>query len=301
MKNEQLKIQKNISLVISLAGLLVALNNVLILVAQDYSYQKILIRPTVLPLLIFALLFFVTRNFDHVVVRILQILIIYLNGILAIMDDHEAFNGYGFIILSVLMLYKYGFLKRRPRIKLIGTAVSVTAVLELSIHMNTQSPMGKSLNYLVYFILFFTITYMLYSSELNRILRAEKRFKETLESKEEEMQFLLEEVDSHKSIIEKKEARIDRLKKEIRQIKDVWKPVNLKDYNITNREESVIRALCHNTGMTNKELAAEIGISEGSIKQNMNKIFKKLEVANRQQLIEMCQRNYLKTPVEIKS
>jgi DNA-binding CsgD family transcriptional regulator len=297
MNDEQHNVQKNISLLIAITGCIVVISNIMHLASQENTGKEIFLNPTVYLLFIFSLMFIVSRNLKHIIVPILQVSIIYINGIISILDNHEAFNGYGFIIITVLMMYKYGFLNSLVKTKLILLAVSIVLILEVSLKINENYPIGRSFNYIIYFIFFIAMVYILYKSELNRILKAEKKFKETLVSKEDELQILINEVDDHKAFIENTEIRISELCSEIDVLKDSRNPIDLSQYKITKREESIIRILSLNTELANKEIAAELGISEGTIKQNMNKIFKKLGIANRQKMIELCQNNFVGNPL----
>lgn len=297
MKQDQISIQKKLSLLIGLTGLIVVIMNTIDFLSHGDALGSFILDPSIMPIFIFSLIFFLISNLKSELVSILHISLIYIIAMLAILDDYEAFNGYGFIIIFLLMLYKYGMLKRLVITKLAIIVISLIIFLKISSKSNTDIPIGQSLNFIIYFVFFFTVVYLIYSSERNRILTSEKRIKESLESKENELQRLLNDVIDHRSVIEIKEVRIEKLNKEIKILKEPWEPIDLSEYNITQREESIIKILCLNTGMANKEIAAELGISEGTIKQNMNKIFKKLGVVNRQKTIETCQRNFIENPL----
>lgn len=60
---------------------------------------------------------------------------------------------------------------------------------------------------------------------------------------------------------------------------------------LSSREKGVIRLICD--GCTNKEIAVQLGLSEQTIKAHLNRIFKKLKVTNRAQLVAMCARRDL--------
>lgn len=296
MDKEQINIQKKLSLFISIVGFLVVIIYIVNLLATGYSLKLALIEPAVILIFMFSSIFFLSRKSENILIPIMQVSIIYLNGVLSILDDHEAFNGFGFIILFVLMLYKYKMLNKFTIIKLIAISASVIILIEISLAINTDFPIGQSFIYIIYFIFFFTIVYILYSSEFKRILKAENKFKKSLQSKEDELQVLFHDINDHKAIIENKEIRISELCSEIDDLKESWNPIDLSQYKITQREESIIKILCLNTELANKEIAAKLGISEGTIKQNMNKIFKKLGIANRQKMIELCQNNFVSNP-----
>jgi DNA-binding CsgD family transcriptional regulator len=56
-----------------------------------------------------------------------------------------------------------------------------------------------------------------------------------------------------------------------------------QDFGLTARERQVIALV--SAGYTNKDLAQKLGISENTAKFHLNKVFDKLEVYNRLELI----------------
>jgi len=61
--------------------------------------------------------------------------------------------------------------------------------------------------------------------------------------------------------------------------------------SLSPREKDVISLICN--GYTNKEVAVHLALSEQTIKAHLSRIFKKLQVTNRSQLVVMCTRNGL--------
>lgn len=61
--------------------------------------------------------------------------------------------------------------------------------------------------------------------------------------------------------------------------------------SLSPREKDVISLICN--GYTNKEVAVHLALSEQTIKTHLSRIFKKLQVTNRSQLVVMCTRNGL--------
>lgn len=51
------------------------------------------------------------------------------------------------------------------------------------------------------------------------------------------------------------------------------------DYNLTSREKQVIELLAK--GMLYKEIAIELSMSEGNVRQRVHDIYQKLEASNR--------------------
>ena len=60
------------------------------------------------------------------------------------------------------------------------------------------------------------------------------------------------------------------------------------DYDISNRESDVARCILH--GMDNAGIAAELGISLGTVKKHLENIFRKTNVSSRGELMALLQR-----------
>ncbi|MBF9017802.1 MULTISPECIES: helix-turn-helix transcriptional regulator [unclassified Oceanispirochaeta] len=296
ISNEVHAIQIKISTFIAIVGFLVALSNFIFMVYSGFSIRESLLGKEVFLLVIFSLFFLILRRKTSILVLYLQVLIIYLNGIIAILDNHEAYNGYGLIIIAVLMMYKYGMLKNHVRTKIISITVSMIFFIEYSFYLKSNYSFGLSFNYILYFIFFFTIIYILYNSEINRILKIEKSFKSAINSKEKELELLINDIVEYKEMIKEKEHNISKLYSEIEILTEPWQPIDLQKYKISEREESIIKVLCENTDLSNKEIAGHLEIKEGTVKQNLNKVYRKFGISSRQKLIELCQSNY-KNPI----
>lgn len=67
---------------------------------------------------------------------------------------------------------------------------------------------------------------------------------------------------------------------------------NNKNCNsLTVQEKNIIKLVCE--GLCNKEIAVNLNISEQTVKSHLNRIFKKLHVNNRVQLVSLCKENDL--------
>jgi DNA-binding NarL/FixJ family response regulator len=60
---------------------------------------------------------------------------------------------------------------------------------------------------------------------------------------------------------------------------------------ITVKEKEVIEFVCQ--GHTNKEIASELFVSEQTVKAHLNRIFRKLNVSNRSQLVALTIKNHV--------
>lgn len=294
MNNNNLKIQSRLSTTISAVGFAVVLVNIvrnLYFRGKSFS-DTVLFDPSVLFVFIFALVLFLTRKMKSPVIQYLQILIFLANAALALLDEYDAFHGIGFLILTLLLAYRYDMLKRYVRLKLLFLAVFTIFFLELSIHFEGENQIGSSLNIVIYLVFFLSIIYLIYSSEINRILRHEKIFNRTISSMEAEKQKLLEEIEDHTSEIHKRELRIQEMEEYISAAELKGDPINLKEFNITQREEDVIREFCTNPHLTTKDLATNLNMSLGTIKSHFISIYKKLEIRSRSELLDKCKWNF---------
>ncbi|NDI36461.1 LuxR C-terminal-related transcriptional regulator [Chengkuizengella sediminis] len=72
---------------------------------------------------------------------------------------------------------------------------------------------------------------------------------------------------------------------------DYNSPPKLVDVNLTDRELSIIKHIIK--GMENKEIAKNLYVSEGTVKNAISKILKKLDLCNRIQLVVYVMKNDL--------
>jgi len=296
MKNEEnLKIQIRVSNTIAGIGFFVVAANILrfhFLLNKDF--MDILLHETEIPLVfVFSLIMFLSRKSKRKYVQYLQLIVFLANAALALLDEYDAFHGMGFIILTILLAYRYGMLEKYTRIKLIFIAVFTLFFLEFSIRNTEDNLIGSSLFIILYLVFFLSLIYLIYKSEINHLLNFEKVYHETVTSMEYEKSILLKEIEGHAEEIQKKESRISELEVEILKSEYSGQPINLKeDYSITNREEDVIREFCLNPHLTTKELASHMNMSLGTIKQHFNSIFRKLKVRSRSELLDKCKWNF---------
>jgi DNA-binding NarL/FixJ family response regulator len=55
---------------------------------------------------------------------------------------------------------------------------------------------------------------------------------------------------------------------------------------LTHREQEIVRLLCEG-GLSNKEIARKLNISDGTIKVHLHNIYQKLEIKNRTTLVRL--------------
>lgn len=67
---------------------------------------------------------------------------------------------------------------------------------------------------------------------------------------------------------------------------------NKNSNGLSEQEKKITKLVCQ--GLSNKEIAVNLSISEQTVKSHLNRIFKKLNVNNRAQLVSLCKDNDLK-------
>jgi DNA-binding NarL/FixJ family response regulator len=66
------------------------------------------------------------------------------------------------------------------------------------------------------------------------------------------------------------------------KVQEVDPPLSEMQASLTDREQEIVKWVIH--GMTNKEIAARLGISDKTVKAHLNRIFSKLKISRRLQL-----------------
>ena len=293
IKNEILRIQYRIALLVSTVGITVTFINIILLIsARGRTLLQALIHPSVLLVFLFSLLIFLTRKNKGNYVRYLQVFIFLANAAVALLDQYDSFAGMGFVILSLILSYRYGLLKQQTKLKLLLLSGFLLAILEFSIIKEGGDHLGSSINILMYLVFFITITYLIYSSEINRILNIEKQYKKNLSDMEEEKSQLARDIETHHRDIREKQDRIFELEGRIQRLTPPDKTLDFAEFGITPKEEEVIREFCLNTHLTNKEIAHNLGLTTGTVKQHFNRIFRKMGIRSRQELLDKCRWNF---------
>jgi DNA-binding NarL/FixJ family response regulator len=85
-------------------------------------------------------------------------------------------------------------------------------------------------------------------------------------------------------------SRIDRRLRDVSREPDVRRGTR----SLTRREEQVLRGVFE--GMTNKQIAAQLDVSEGAVKATLQHIFRKTHVRTRAQLVRVALERSLAVP-----
>ena len=276
------QLQKRISLILIAGGLLLTFLNLLTGIAGQWTPARILGSVSVLPALAFSLVFLLTFRRDHWLIRGFQVLALLFYSSLAVLDSYRSLFGYGLFFLFLALSFQYGYFRGHSRLKAASLLLYLCILMEYSVYRNQPRDFGGAMG--VFFFLFFfaAAAAAIYRDGFLFHLRQEKMIallSEKLKRQKEES----------KREIDRLQAERNMLENRIMSIKA--KKVDLSQYHFTPKEKRIIEMLCRTNG-TNKEIGYELNIAPGTVKQHMNRIFKKLHVKSRTQLISLCQGNF---------
>ena len=276
------KIQKKISLILIIVGCLTLVMNITIGILRDMTIINMLKSLSIYPILVFVIIISITFNLNHISVRILHIVSLLSYSTVCILDTYYSFYGAGLYLLSVAFMYKYRLLEKYIIVKSIFILLYVLICIESSVLLSDEYQQGHFFEVILFLIFFIILLSTIYKDELSSILFKEKSLNNTISSLNFEHKISLEKIENLKNnliLLEEKIAAVS------------GNPVNLSDFGITRKEEKVIELLCKTNG-TNKEIAKEMKISSGTVKQHLNNIFIKLDIRKRMQIVELCRNNY---------
>ena len=290
---------KRISIFISLIGLFASIFNFLrSFYFRDLSLIEALLEPSTSISFIIVIFLILLLKASDIFTQIVHICIFLLQGFLSIMDYYNSFYGMGFILLAIVLIYKYGFLRRYPKIKILLLALYTLICVEISVStVNGRATVAVDI--LLYFFFFLTIVYLAYKSEIKRILSVEKEYEEYYYNSELDKENLIEEINghqkqiaSHQDDINEKSQELKLLESKITKLNKLKKTVDLRNFKVTNTERKVIEQLCIDISIGNKEIGSNLNISTGTVSQHLHRVYKKLNIRTRQELIDQCKWNF---------
>jgi DNA-binding CsgD family transcriptional regulator len=287
-------IQKRVCYIMSLRGFAAGVLNLFFLIySQGQGFLNALINLNVWFTLATGFLYFGFSFWNHTAVRVFQVVGLVLVASMAILDTYVSVYGLGFMILAVLLAYKYGFFTVHPKMKLILWALILIVVVLLSFYLgDTPDKSGLVLSVLVFMTYFFVFAYFIYSEEIRRVLFAEQEYEKSLQALGQERDALVGRMSQDQARLAALETRIEQE----RRLRD-GEPIDLAAAGITPAEQRLIELLCRSQA-SNKEIAAAMFVSVGTVKQHMNHIMAKLAAGNRSQVIAKCRGNFPEERVE---
>jgi DNA-binding CsgD family transcriptional regulator len=283
-----LRVQRNIATLIAAFGFSAFIVNLTLgLTLRGETFLEAMSFPSLYHPLIAAILYFSTRKIDHISVRIFHVAGIVFVAAFAILDSYRSFFGLGFMTLTALLSYKYGFLDRGYRWKLgIGLAM-VIVLVEVSVYRAGSHLSGVGIAVILFLIFFTMFLFFIYRDDLENLESKNRRLTQSLSELIAERSKIEKDMQDTNRRLESYEDKIQDLMSDARSRIDEFQ----SQYSLT-RKELEITIIMYETGKSNREIAEDLGISEGTVKQHLSRIYSKVDVRNRAQILTTM-RDYL--------
>ncbi len=177
-------LQKRIGLLFFIIGLPISIINfVTLLFAYDIELINVFFYPNFLYVFSGSLVALLSYFFINNLFKILQLIFITFNAVIAILDTHFSIYGPGLLIIAVILAYKYGFLQNKLKVKLAVILAATLALIEYSARRSMPNSWITGLDAVLYIILFLTIMYFAFEKEIEQFQRRhqslEKNYTET--------------------------------------------------------------------------------------------------------------------------
>ncbi len=263
-------------------------------VLKQDAFSGFIMCISVIPFVLF------TGLMRNKITKIFQVIIFIAVGFVSMFDDIDSIYGYGILMLSFGLMYSYGYLKKRPILKISVISVLLIGAVELLVVLkNYFSPglnkQGISSILIAYGILFFLGVYLI----------AKKEIDTDKVKKERDIIALKKEIAVIDCSLNKLKEEKQSLKEELLTYSENQKSLNPSDYGISDAEVKVLRALVELKG-TNKEIAYQLGISDNTVRTHFVNIKRKINdhtgeelVLNRSELIELFRYSFSKDEVKV--
>lgn len=267
-------VQRKIAFLTFAAGFLVSVINFFSLI-DEFTMTEAVSNPAVFFLSAVSVAVLLTGLKNHILFRILQIILATLVGFVAIMDVYNSIHGLGLIMMAFFLAFKYGFLKKRFSLKILITIIVVFAMVMLSAQLdNRGSGIMHGLDAIIYLTVIVMVTYFIYQDEIIAYIKKNREAEgeiAALQSEHAELALRLAELDKRIAVLAE--------------------PVDLAEMGLTKKELEVLEALILYRE-TEHQLAERLGMSFHTLKNHFRHIRDKLGVDKREDIIEMCRNNF---------
>lgn len=280
-----LLVQMRISIVFAVIGIIVTVSNILLSIfISGLAPGEVLTDITVF-LTLFLTLPFIAFSFVRkrsLFVQIAQILFIAIALTVSLLDQYNGIYGLLFCIIALSLLIKYQMLKKRLLIKIIIIYALLITLIEISAIRADR--VGAGFQVVLFLSFFIAICYLIFKSDFNRFVHSEKKMKN-------EIQNLIVDRDILRNQIVQKQKEYEEIEAKYLNYKEEKKPFDFEKYNLTPSEINVIEVLVKERA-SNKDISERLNIKESTVKQHMYRIFNKIGIDNRIQLIDLCEYNF---------
>ncbi|MCG8453127.1 MAG: LuxR C-terminal-related transcriptional regulator [Spirochaetales bacterium] len=281
--DEIFKTQRRISDLQILFGCTVILSKIVTLgIIRHYSIFQFFTNFSFNLSIFVTFMIFVTRKINHNINRLLQISLILLISFFATLDSYNSFYGLGFFILAVIISFKFGFLNQYPKTILFVAGILFAALVEYSVWRNKIGNIGVSFSVDLFLAVFLSLIYIIYKNDIEKIEKKKNNLEKSLSG-------LITERVQLEAELAKKTAELTAFEKKIEEAyqKDSGNFDDLRGiYNLTKKELELL-IIIYETGKSNIEIAEDLHITVGTVKQHLNRAYSKLNVRSRTQVQAM--------------
>lgn len=238
--------EKRINLLFIGFGLIVTVMNTWFFVDEHGFTGQIVKEPIFILPAIGLLYFSLLQFFGGKTLQVSQLIFLFAIAAISIIDGPENIYGMGFMLLTIYLLYKYGYLQKHFILKSVIIILLIYVLILISFFGNAHFSAGINV---MAFVFFFFVAFSLGEWQWIQTLR-----KKDIEYRDKLKEFRGEEVDLEQAGFSRRELEVGKL---------------LMKYPETD-----------------KELAWRMNISPETFRNHLKSMRKKLNVNTKQQLIE---------------
>lgn len=280
--SDMITIRRNVSLFFLISGLLYLVKNIIEMIRTGLSFQQLLNEPLIIGNVIFVVISIFCILVKHRNIGYLQIVLLLGLSTFFIIGQYNSPYGFALWTAAFLLTRKYQFPGFRNRIINLLFVVFIIILTEYSSIKSAENTDG--LWHILFTGLSVLLIYTIYRSELNRVEFSEKDMQNSIHE-------LIQERSRLKEHIDEKQIRLSDLESQILSIKKEKKPFDLKECRLTPAELRIVEVLVK-TRASNREISEHLGIKENTVKQHLYKVFNKMGVDDRFQIIDLCKYNF---------
>ena len=267
----------------SIFGICVSLlNAVIVFIIEKNNLIEGFNNPNIYLVFIITLVTILTRNIITDLVRLIHVSILILISIIGIFGAYNSFSGLGFFCLAVVLSFKYGFLNSYPKTKLVIAGIVISFIVELSAYLDQGHTRGVGISIILFFFAYLMFLYTIYKSDIDSIESSKKELEKNLSQLIAERSQLESNLSEQKQLLVEYEQQIKKALVEETGNLEKFR----ETYGLTKKEMEVL-IIVYETGKTNQEIAEDLHIAVGTVKQHLSRSYTKLDVRNRTQMQAM--------------
>ncbi|MCP4160117.1 MAG: hypothetical protein GY760_08600 [Deltaproteobacteria bacterium] len=282
------QIQKEIGILATIVGIVVTSLNLSEGLTATDSLLKSLLLPGVWAVALPTLFVLYTCFYCSIFSRVFQIITVFLVATISIWDNYNSVFGLGLVALGILLLFKYGFLKKKFLLKAFILATSLVVWIYASAINSSKATIGAwlyGLDSIFYLVLFIGVCLIIYRNEISNYISQNKIDRNTIQTLNIELSSKEHELTEKMQLLKNELGKLEN------EYKILIKPIDLEKKGLTPREKVVLENLMIYRE-TEDKLGERLGITRSGVRGHLANIRKKLGVERREELLELCRNNF---------